>query len=572
MFRMNKRMTALLMVVLIVASLAPTAGAQERDTLVFRSGPTDIPTLDPSIAKDSQSLDILDEIFVGLGRQNEVTTETEPGTATWTVEEGADNLIFTFTLMQGIPWVKYDAEAGEVVQVTDDAGNVRYLTAYDVEYSMLRTLDPATASEYAYVLAGAVKGGQDYNTADPSALSAEEMQALRDAVAVEAVDDSTLRVESATKASFHTLQIAGMWFGYGQPSWLIEEVGDFWSEPENIQTYGPYAVEFWYHDDSIGLIANPFWPGTDTVPKPQIQHLVGVILDDTPAFANYEAGTVDLTDPPLAELDRIKADPVLSEELYIGTLFCTYYYGFNVTKAPVDNVHLRRALSYAVDRQTLIDNVTKGGQIPARWFSRPGLAAAPTPEQYPDLGIGYDPAKAQEELALALEEMDLADVSALPPITLMHNTLESHARIAEAIQQMWAKELGIEVQITNQEWGVYLSTLEEDPPQIWRLGWCLDYPDAHNFASEVFRSDSGNNHTRLVDPEYDALVDRAAYELTDLAERTAVYAEAEQRLIYENAAIIPIYWYTELDMTKPYINRTFGVTGREHYEKWSFSE
>jgi oligopeptide transport system substrate-binding protein len=139
----------------------------------------------------------------------------------------------------------------------------------------------------------------------------------------------------------------------------------------------------------------------------------------------------------------------------------------------------------AIDRQSLIDNVTKGGQEPAQWFARPGLVAAPTMADHPDLGIKTDAAAAQAELQAYLDEKGLTADQL--DITLMFNTSAGHQRIAEAIQQMWKDTLGVTVALTNQEFAVYLDTTK-DPvatPQVYRLGWCLDYPDANNFTKEV---------------------------------------------------------------------------------------
>ena len=221
----------------------------------------------------------------------------------------------------------------------------------------------------------------------------------------------------------------------------------------------------------------------------------------------------------------------------------------------------------AVDRVDLVENVTQGGQEPAQWFARPGLAAAPTIDTHPDTGIWYDPEAALEELGMALADLGLASVDELPAITLMHNTSEGHARIATAIQQMWVEELGLEVQVANQEWSVYLDLLDEDPPQIFRLGWCPDYADVHNFTADVFMSTSGNNHTNYASEEFDALVTAAAVE-QDYETRRDMYAQAEEMLVYEDAAIIPLYWYTSVNMTKPGVERTYSINGNQSYEKW----
>jgi oligopeptide transport system substrate-binding protein len=260
----------------------------------------------------------------------------------------------------------------------------------------------------------------------------------------------------------------------------------------------------------------------------------------------------------------------LGKELRIGPELSTYYYGFNVTKPPFDDVNVRKAFSWAVDRTLLVENVTKGGQEPARWFSRPGLAAAPDPAAGDDFGppVTADVAKAKEFLA-ASTQYPTADK--LPEINLVVNQLESHVKIAEAIQQMWQENLGVKVNLVTQEWKVYLDTLDNDPPQLWRLGWAPDYPDANNFARDVFRSDSGNNHTKWVNKEYDKLVDEAGRE-TNMQKRHDLYVQAEKILVDQDAVIIPLYWYTRVEVTKPTVNRTFGSGGRDAFEKWSLNK
>jgi oligopeptide transport system substrate-binding protein len=134
----------------------------------------------------------------------------------------------------------------------------------------------------------------------------------------------------------------------------------------------------WVHDSSMVLAKNPFWPASDNIPQAKIDFVNISMLDEPAAFAEYEAGNMDVAAVPLADIDRVKADPTLSKEFTQAPNLCTYYYGFNITAPVVDDVRVRRALSMAVDRQALIDNVTKGGQEPAQWFARPGLAGAPT--------------------------------------------------------------------------------------------------------------------------------------------------------------------------------------------------
>jgi len=228
-----------------------------------------------------------------------------------------------------------------------------------------------------------------------------------------------------------------------------------------------------------------------------------------------------------------------------------------------------------VDRASLIQNVTKGDQEPAQWLSRPGLAGAPTMKDHPDLGIKFDPAQAKKLLDEYLKEKnttaDKLDIS------LMFNTSSGHQKIAEAIQQMWKDNLGLNVKLTNQEWKVFLKTTKsKDTPQIWRSGWCLDYPDANNFVREVLAVGGSDNPAEKGEPygginwkndKFEELVKKAAVEM-DPVKRVELYAQAEQILVYDDAAIIPIYWYTSVLVTQPWIKRTYSVGGHQRYENW----
>jgi oligopeptide transport system substrate-binding protein len=514
-------------------------------------GAGDVPTIDPAVSTDTSSVTVVEEAFVGLTRQNEETGAIEPGMAeSWDISE--DGKTYTFHLVKGVPWVKYNPGTKAVEKVMDADGNERVVTAKDFEYGILRTLDPATASDYAYVLTTIIQGSVEFNSGDITDTAT---------VGVKAIDDNTLEVKINEAASYAPA-ILGLWVASAQPQWQIEERGDRWIETGFFTSYGPWTLKTWNHESDLTLIKNPFWPGLPTVPQPKIDEVFFTMLDESAAFANYEAGDLDSTGVPLTEIDRVKADPELSKQLKIAPNLATYYYGFNVKKAPFDNPKVRLAFSEAVDRQSLIDNVTKGGQEPAQWFARPGLAAAPTMETNPDLGVKYNPEDAKALLAEAYP-----DVSKMPPITLMVNQVEGHVKIAEAIVNMWKTNLGVDVQLQQQEWKVFLETLQTDAPQIYRLGWSQDYPDANNFLKEVFHSGSAQNNTGWTNPKFDELVDQAALE-TDEAKRRELYAQAEDILVKQDAAIIPLYWYTTVAVTQPWVQRTYSVGGHQHYEKW----
>ncbi len=557
------------------APATPTAKPRRANVIKANFGTGDVPTLDPNLGEDNNSITAIEETFVGLTRLDEVTNELHPGLATkWDIS--SDGKVYTFKLRTDVPWVKWDGTKKQVVKVQtcpdkDGKTKDRMVTAKDFEYGIIRALKPETASPYAYVLAFVIAGADDFN-------SGKNKDATK--VGVKAVDDSTLQVTFKEDAAYNA-NIIGLWTAMAVPKWLIEgddctqKRGDRWIEPGFFQSFGPFTLKEWVHDSTMTIVKNPFWPGDQWTPVPKVDEVTWSMLDDPPAFAEFETGNKDWVRVPLSDIDRVKADPKLSKLLVIGPTFCTYYYGFN-TKAPVVNdVRVRKALSMAVDRVSLIKNVTKGEQEPAQWFARPGLVAAPTIKDYPDLGIKYDPKAAKALLDEYLKEKnttaDKLDIS------LMFNTNAGHQKIAEAIQQMWKDNLGVNVKLTNQEWKVFLETTKsKDTPQMYRNGWCQDYPDANNFDREVLAVGGSQNPAKDGVPygginwkndKYEQIVKQAAVE-KDLKKRTDLYAQAEKILVADDAAIIPIYWYTRVNVTQPWIKRTYSLGDHERYEHW----
>lgn len=561
----HTRFMALSLVLLLVLSLVGATVAQDEPVKVIVTGLNqvggDLETIDPGTSQTSSQIEIINQMFVGLTHQNNETAEIEPGVATgWEVEQTDAGAVYTFTLREGIPWVHYNAETGAVEQVMDENGEGRVVTAHDFVYAFKRTLDPATGGSYSYLLGGYVVGGNEFLAGEATA----------DDVMVEAVDDYTLQVTSPEAVAFAP-SIYGLWMARAVPSWTIEENGDLWTEPEYIATYGPFTLKEWAHDESITLVANPLWPATDEVPAPMIDEVVFRFLEQQAQFAEFLAGTMDAVEVPLEELERVKADPELSTQYSVGPNPCSYYVGFDTTEAPTDNVNLRRALSLAVDRQSIVENVTRGGQVGAQWFTYPGVNAAPTLETHPDLGIQYDPEAAQEALALAIEEFGVASAAELPTIILGYNDSSGHAAIMQAIQQMWTDTLSIGVQLQPMDPTTYFSGLREEAPMAFRAGWCQDYADANSYAYDVFHSSSEFNYSGWTSPEYDALVEEARVN-EDTAARVELYAQAEEMLVDTNAAIMPIYWYAENQLTAPNVERSYSVTGNEYYYTWDVTE
>jgi len=457
-----------------------------------------------------------------------------------------DGLKWTSNMRKDVNWVKYD---GATKKVTKQ----RPVTANDIVYSVKRALDPATGSEYAYVLY-IIKGAEEFNTA-----TVTDSTKFKDAVGVKAVDDYTVEFELKQPAGYFP-QIAGLWTANPVPKESIEQFKERWTESANIWTFGPYCLASWEHDNKMVMVKNPEYYDAKNVQIDTINFYM--VVEASTAMAMYENGELDVTGPPLEDMDRVKADPVLSKELTLGPSLCTYYYGFNNSKKPMDNANLRKAMSYAVDRKTLCDNVLKGGQIPANCFACPGIFGSPWDDPA-FKGILFDPAKAKEYADKAKAELG----GTIPKITLMYNTSEGHKKIAEFIQANWKEYLGLDIEIVNQEWKVYLNTVNTDAPQVYRMGWCADYPDENNWVLEVFHTTKSTNPIKWKNAEFDQVTEKAAA-TSDPAERKKLYFRAEQILCVDEAAIIPIYFYTTVNLTKSYVTRTFAPLGGENIHRW----
>jgi oligopeptide transport system substrate-binding protein len=398
--------------------------------------------------------------------------------------------------------------------------------------------------------------------------------ALRDAVGVKALDDTTVQFTLKEPAGYFP-SIAAMWVTFPEHQETIETLKDQWTEAGLIVTNGPYTLAEWSHGASLKMVKNPLWVDASKV---QIETIQGPIINaESTAMAMYEANEIDsMADPgwgpPLPDMDRIKADPKLGKELTIAPRLCTYYYGFVTTKPPFDKVEVRKAFAMAIDRKSLIANVTKGDQLPAHSFAPPGIFG----NVAADMSIGSwlvmdnyaDQLKQAQKL---LADAGYPEGQGLD-IVLMHNTSEAHAQIMQAVQAMWAEAFPkLKVKVENQEWGVYLKTLlptapDAEKPNVFRMGWCADYPDENNWLNEVMNSKSGQNYEKYSNPKFDELVVNAAKE-SDPAKRMEMYKQAET-ILMDDQPMAPIYYYTFVRMYKPWVTPVISPVTGDPVEQW----
>jgi oligopeptide transport system substrate-binding protein len=483
---------------------------------------TEPPSLDPGLASDTTSANILFNIMdplVKLGKD----LEPVPALAeSWDVSE--DGKTVTFHLRSDGKWTNGDP-----------------VTAQDFEYSWKRTASPELAADYAYQFYG-IEGAQEYNGCEGGKAKCDP---LADKMGVKALDDSTLEVKLTTPQPWFIQQVAHHSFlPVHRPT--VEKFGAKWTEAANIVTNGPFQLDSWKHDESIDLVKWDDWRNADDVALTRVNGRM--IVDGTTALQAYEAGEIDvnLSQPPTEEIARIKETEDYQQYPALGT----YYYGFNVKN--ITDPNQRKAMSLAVNRREIIDNIAQADQLPATGFTPQGMPGFdtinPSSPWTPENG---DMEQAKELMAKVKNPKK--------DINLLLNDSPGHREIAVAIQDAW-KELGLNTKISVQEWAQFLEFIGPPPDKsvdVYRLGWIGDYVDAINFL-ELWTCDSGNNSTNYCDKSYDQLVEKARGTQDDAA-RQEIYGQLEDKLFGQNGAVpvLPIYWYTYIEQERPNIQDTF---------------
>jgi ABC-type oligopeptide transport system substrate-binding subunit len=499
-----------------------TGGETAAEQVITVNWGTEPPSLDPGLASDTTSANILLNIMDPLVKLDDDLEPVPVAAESW--EASDDGTTYTFTLRDDLAWTNGDP-----------------VTAEDFEYSWKRTISPELGADYAYQFFG-IQGAADYNGCE------ENCDAMADEVGVSAVDERTLEVTLTSPQPWFLQQLAHHSFlAVHRPT--VEQFGDTWTEAANIVTNGPFRLARWEHDSRIDLVKWEEWRDADSVTLTRVNGRM--ISDGTTAVQAFEAGEIDaqVGGLPPQEMQRLKTLPEYQQYPALGT----YYYGLNVEN--ITDPNQRRAMAMAIDRQTIIDNVAQADQLPSTGYTPEGTPGFdtinPASEWLPETG-DIEGAKALME-QVANPKTDIG---------LFHNDAPGHREIAVAVQDMWG-ELGLNVTIRAQEWAQYLEFIGPPPSgdvDVFRLGWIGDFVDAINFL-EMWTCESGNNSTNYCEEEYDALVEEVRTGNLEEDERYDRYAELEQMLFGPDGAVplIPIYWYTYVNLERENIQETFNL-------------
>jgi oligopeptide transport system substrate-binding protein len=482
-------------------------------TLYWGNG-TEPQSLDPQIATGVPEHHVISAVMEGLVLKDRKTLEPRPGVAkTWDVSN--DGRVYTFYLRENAKWSNGDAH-----------------TAQDYVWSWWRALQTTLGNQYAYMLFP-IKNAKRYYDGETSDFSD---------VGVKAIDNRTLQV-TLTNPTPYFLQLLDHYSLFPVHQATIEkfgradERGTRWSYEGNLVGNGPYKLEEWKINRHITVTKNPYYWDEANV---SINSIVFKPVDNAVTEERmFRAGALHVTSSIPADKIAIyqeKSAPELKITPYLGT----YFYRLNINTPQLQDKRVRRALGMAIDRKQLVDNITKGGQIPAYTMTPPG-----TMGYFPESTLNFDPEAAKRLLA----EAGYPNGEGFPSVEILYNTNEGHRKIAVALQEMWKNYLNIDIKLLNQEWKVYLATESAGDYQISRGGWIGDYVDPNNFL-DMFLCNGGNNRTGWCNEEYDRLILEVAPSQPSHEQRLKIFQQAETMLL-EDMPIIPVYTYTSIKLLHP---------------------
>lgn len=469
--------------------------------------------LDPQVCTAYTDYNILIALFEGLTVIDEATSQAIPGTASrW--ERSEDGLIYTFHLRPDARWSNGDA-----------------VTARDFVFSYQRILSPALAAEYAYMLYPLVNA-EAFNTGEVSDFSA---------VGVEALDDHTLRLTLAAPTPYLLALLAHQaWFPvhpntilkYGQ----ADERGTRWTRPEHFVGNGPFTLKTWQPNNRIVVErSSTYWNAAENGINAVVFYPNDNIASDESAFrAGQLHVTYDVLPDRIAHYQRTAPDT-----LRVDPFLESYFIRFNVTRPPLNDARVRRALARAIDREAIASVLLSGSRLPAHHFTPPDTGGYTSTAHVPT-----DFAAARALLA----EAGFPEGRGFPTLDLQMNTDAINAKVLEAIQAMWKRELGIDVTLSNADFRVYLDNMRTLSYDLSRARWIGDYNDPNTYL-DMFISGGGNNQTGWSNPGYDRLIAEAG-RTTDSEHRFALFQRAEA-LLLDEAAIAPVFFGTRTYLIHP---------------------
>ncbi|MED3624101.1 peptide ABC transporter substrate-binding protein [Neobacillus thermocopriae] len=480
-------------------------GKKKSEKVLYLNNGQEPTSFDPPIGFDAVSWNALNNLMEGLTRLDE-NHEPQPAIAEkWDVSE--DGKTYTFHIRKEAKWSNGDE-----------------VTANDFVYAWKRLLDPNTGSPAAF-LAYFIEGGEAYNMGTGSA----------EDVKVKAVDEKTFEVTLISPQAYFLSVISNPCF-FPINEKVAKENPEWFAEADTFVSNGPFKLAEWNHDSDFTMVKNDQYWDAKNVKLDKVHW--AMVSDPNTEYQMYTTGELDTSDVPAELADKLFAEGNVKIEDQAGQ----YFYRFNVTMEPFQNKNIRKAFALAVDQKQMVELVTKNKEKPAYGFVSYGFKD-PSGKDFRETNgdlIKTDVEKAKELLKKGMEE---EGYTKLPEVTLTYNTLESHKKIAEALQQMFKENLGVDVKLANMESSVFASEQKALKFQLSRSSFLADYADPINFL-ENFVTGSPMNRTGWSNAEFDQLIKEAKME-KDEKKRYEMMYKAE-KILMDEAPIIPIHFYNQV--------------------------
>ena len=509
---MFKKFFQVLVFLLLISGNALGASPGE---IVYNLG-IDPRTIDPALNQALDGNQVIANIFEGLIRMNDKNL-IEPACAErWDISD--DGMTWTFHLRDNLKW-----------------SDGKTLTAEDFKYAFLRVLDPEVASPYSYY-AFFIKNGENFYNG----------KAKLDDVGLKTPDDKTLVIELEYKNPLLLDYLAFSVFMPARKDIIQDNPRGWANRPETLISNGAFKLDSWKHGDGGEIIISKnihYWQA-DKVKLNNVRMVF--INDENTALAAFKAGKIDYMSsiPPQMLPLLLKSGEAISLPA-LGTAFCS----FNVEKEPFNNPKVRRAFTLAIHKKAITDKILMGGQKPATGFIPYNVPGSTQEKDFRNENGDLLPEDADvKEAKKLLAEAGYPDGKNFPKVVYKYNSNAGNKMLAEVLQAMWKKNLGVEVELHNEEWKVFLETRMKKDFQIARDAWILDFLDAASLL-ECFTSNSPQNNSNYQNPEYDSIIKKASSEMNH--ELRIKYLLQAEKILMQDLPVLPIYFYSSSVMRNP---------------------
>ncbi|TXK71473.1 peptide ABC transporter substrate-binding protein [Paenibacillus sp. N3.4] len=467
-------------------------------------------SLDPPKAYDPVAFEVLYNTLEGLVRLDDKHMIIPAMATKWEITDNGKK--YTFHLRDS-KWSNGDP-----------------VTAYDFEISWKRMVDPKNgfpASFLAFVIAGA----EDFNKGKGTV----------DNVKVKALDDKTLEVVLKAPSGYFLSMITTPVFApvnkksVENPNWSAEAA--------TIVSNGPFKLTEWTHNQSIKAVKNDNYWDKNNVKLPAINWVM--VNDENTQYQMFKSGNLDNIESVPKDVKQKLLD---SGEAKLAPEAATSFYRLNTAMPPFNNKNIRKAFSLAVNRKLIIDKVVQGKQVPAMGIVPVGF---PEPDGKDFRAVGGDYFKDNDlETAkdLLKKGMEESGYKTLPEVTLTYDTNDLNKSVAQVLQEMFKKNLGVDVKLESKEWKVFLDEQRASKHQMSLSTYYADYADPLNFI-EIFQTGHPGNRINYSNKAFDELIQKASIE-PDEKKRFSIMHDAE-KTFFEDMPVLPLFYSTKAYMERP---------------------